>query len=1221
MLGALTYHAVAALTRERLEAIEARLQSKLNAGTNVNALERQVHFLAWAAVQGMSLGPHLPSEASLPPFARHVSLQTVFGSVGLSVPGFAALYAPGQRWLVDTLHAGNPDPNRQRVLARSTDLLLEVARRGKDLINQSDVQDKAVELNKLRAYVLGHTCHIAADVIVAPFVSATAWQLGDTLRAQLTPDQVVAAIDNAAAQLFRRDASPAAVAARGDLYRGWWIDPADLPAKFFDAFKDAIETNYGPGARPILRPSAPGGPPLPPQVSHAFWQQFQSNAPPDLSVDLLKDGYAALRSVMETRHVWTFGDWLAGTAWMFLPPLAAYPLIVAMPHTRALFKDNATVDGHPINRELGWFGLVMAPLATSALSPIVLSLYIAAATYRGVERESVFGWVSGGINLITSIIFLATINDSAAPAARWLLLFVLPFLGLLADAIYVLARGGGDPRHRQLAMSSLVPCVITAVYLLIHLALHQSQDLGMNGWLKESGGHPEGWGNAGFIGGWVIWAVLLVGGWLITAALLQADRESDPAADQFVSGAKHFLRMFPQVSLLFDPNLASDPNLESRRPSLATHYFPTDRRPLLKIWWEGAGDLYLRSDRNVLKFSTAADGTGNPQSVLAPAAPMTAAQFAGFLNQAVKEGAAFSARLKVELVDPQDFDYVLPPGNVFSDNGDDKATISDHDTAAAQFVKLGKTRDAAMVLYHAPRSRVAGFVGTNGQVRVDEDRRASVRGEAQALFNGVTVTGSGATHFTTFFEPGDVIATVGAAGGDQARIVVSIRNDQTLTVSQPFTFAAPVAAVAQNYQRLPNTRDVDTLAGPLQTTSVFRQYQGSGFDAMFVVGDEVRAQILSAPFDGIGTATFAGATVSGVGGSTAFTSFFNPGDIIATNGFVAEEFRIVANVANNATLTVTVPFTGAVGGFAVGYRRYRPSPGNGLITFAGTTVNGNADTRFTTFFNVGDVIATSGGVAGEECRVISAIQNDRTLTVTAAFTGAVGAGPLHYVRLAADTAQQRTVTAVTSTTMLTLDNPLAITPPPATPAAATAAICWRVGRVSREGFRVAPVAPAGIFAGDSLLERAADLGAMLCMGATTHMMTTPELQGAAGGSAPPHPAVNPVYQVFRNWNLSQRRFNEWQMLVSGGAVSEKRGAPRDPDPLQPGVPGGWTALTADGEAFASQLGWLTTMQKWLDVAGRPDANSLADTALHEGDPTNKQLSQAVAFLFDLPMPA
>jgi hypothetical protein len=1219
VLGALTYHAVAALTRDRLHSIESRLQAKINAGTNITDLERQVHFLAWAAGQAMSFGPHLPNETSLPPFARRLSKQTVFGSVGLTVPRFGGLYAPGQRWLFDTLHAGTPDPNRQRVLARSTDLLLAIARRGTELINQSNVPNKPDELNKLRAYLLGHASHIAADFVIAPFLNAAAWQLGDSTHSRLSTDQIMAAIDTAAAQLFRRDGSPPSVAASGDLYKGWWLDPSDLPAKFFDAYRDAIEANYGPGARPVLRPTSPAGPSLTPQVSHAFFQQFQSNTPPDLSVDLLKDAYDAFRSVMETQHVWTFGDWLAGTALIFLPPLVAYPLIVAMPHTRALFKDNATVDGHPVDSELGWFGLVMAPLATSSLAPLVLSMYFAATTYRGVEAESVLGWVTGGIDLISSIVFLATINDPSAPLARWLLLFVLPILGLLFHALYVLGRGKGDPRHRQLAMSSLLPLLIVGIYVLFHLAVHQSQDLGMNGWLKDSGGQPEGWGSAGFIGGWVMWAVLLLGAWLATAAILRAAQPSDPATDEFVTRTKHFLRMFPQVSLLFDANLAADPTAESRRPSLATHYFPTDQRPLLKIWWEGGGDLFFRSDRAALTFSTSADGSANQQTVLAPAAPMTASQFATFLTAAVKEGDAFSSKLKAELVDPSDFDYVLPPGNVFADAGDDRATIADHDTAAAQFARLATTRDAATVLYHAPRAHVAGFMGTNGPVRVDDDRRVAVRGDGQATFNAVTVTGT-ATRFSTFFEPGDIIATVGVAGGDQSRLVVSIADDTTLTVNQPFT----VPAGLQNYQRSASSRDIDTFAGPLQSGNVFRQYQGTGFDSTFLAGDELRALAIPAPTMGKGQATFTGTTVNGFpdggGVPTAFTSFFQRGDIIATLGFGPnDEFRVVADVSSDDALTVSVPFTPAVGGPKVWYWRYRPNSGEGQVTIAGTSVTGDSDTRFKSFFSVGDVIASSGGATGEECRIITSIQDDRTLTVLTPFTAAVvGASSVHYARLKASLAQERTVTTVNSPTLLTLDKPLVINQLPAGP---STAVCLRIGRLTREGFRVAPVAPTGIFEGDSLIDTAADLGAMLCMAATTHMMTTPELQGVAPAAAPRHPAVNPVFQVFRNWNLSQRRFNEWQMLVSGGAVSEKRGAPREPDPLQLGVQAVWHAPdTGDGETIANQLGWLTTMQKWLDVAARPEVNSLADVSLHEGDPTNKQLSRAVAFLFDLTMP-
>src|SRR5579859_3530230 len=165
MLGALTYHAITAMTLQRLAAIEAVLLAKIKSQNHVSALERQVHFLAKTAREGMNLPPHLPNDSTLPPFARELSVQTVFGSVGPGLPRFAALYAPGQRWLFDTLHSGNPDPNRQRVLAGSTDFLLRLAERGTALINATDLPDKPLQLGRLRAYILGHTCHIASDLV------------------------------------------------------------------------------------------------------------------------------------------------------------------------------------------------------------------------------------------------------------------------------------------------------------------------------------------------------------------------------------------------------------------------------------------------------------------------------------------------------------------------------------------------------------------------------------------------------------------------------------------------------------------------------------------------------------------------------------------------------------------------------------------------------------------------------------------------------------------------------------------------------------------------------------------------------------------------------------------------------------------------------------------------------------------------------------------------
>jgi hypothetical protein len=1073
MLGALTYHAIAAMTRERLESIDRILLAKIRSQRNVSPLERQVRFLAKTAHESMSLAPHLPNERTLPPFARNLSLHTVFGSAGPTFPRFAAMFAPGQQWLFETLHGGTPDPDRQRVLARSTDFLITLSERGTALINTSDVADKPAELRKLRAYLLGHTCHIAADLVSAPFVDSATWQLGDGSRSRLGNEQVVSAIEQAAAQLFRRDlVTTPSLSARGDLYQDWWLKPDDLPVSFFEAFTSALDTIYGPGARPVARPAS-GSSALAPQVTAAFAAQFGKDDPPGLSVRLLEDGYSAFRSVMEGSYVWNFGDWLAATAWMFLPPIGAYPLVVAMPHTRALFKDDATVDGQAVDTELGWFGLVMAPLATSLLAPIILNVYIAAFTYQGIGQETGFGLGAAAVHFITAIIFLATIGQAGHPVLRWLFLFIVPFVGLLVHAIYVLARGGSDPRHLQLALGSLVPCGITLLYVLFHVAWHQSQDLGMNGWLKEPDG--KGWGNGGFIGGWILWAVLMVGSWLVTSRLLMHSKGSEPEADAFVTGEKHYLRLFGYSSLMFDPDLAADPAAERARPSLATHYFPTDRRPLLKLWWEGTGDLFMRSDRHSLQFSTSEDGTGNPQAVLGPAAAMTATEFAALLTRAVKDGTSFNENLKAEIFSADDFDYILPGGEVFADAGDDGTTIAAHDAAAGRFFRLKTSPGDATVLYHAPRSHLASVEGADGPVVVvDTPRAAAVTGPGQATFvpaavltgddatRFITVIGDAATRFTTFFRSGDVIATTGVSP-NESRTILSVPNDHTLIVTVPFTTAV---AGSHAYQRAANTRETDTPAGTLRPGATVRTYQGTGFDAMFLPGDVIR---------------------------------------VVPEPPASPEDRTVVKVMSATEIEVDRPFS-------------------------------------------------------------------------AALSGTLGAAGVP---------------------------------------------CMRVGRLNRQGFRYAPVAgPAGLFAGDSLMERAADLGALLCMGAASHTLGATERQAVtAGADEERRPAVNTVYQVFRNWNLNHRRVNEWQMLVGGGAASEKRGTPAVADPLQPAVPSAFTALTPAGEETANRLGWVPLLEHWLAAASRPGVDSLADTSFREGDPSNRRLSEGIAFLLDLPMPA
>jgi hypothetical protein len=1060
MLGPLTYHAIAAMTRERLRHIDELLVAKIRSHQNPSDLERQVRFLAKRAHEIMSQTPHLPNDNTLPPFARQISQQAIFGSIGPSFPRYAAQFALSQSWLFDTIHRGNADPNREMVMARSSDFLLELWERARSLIEAANPADKLTQLEKMRGYVLGHTCHIAADLVSAPFVFGLKSRLGVGGVGPFSESQITEAIEERVAnRIFGKSH------ARGDDFKDWWPTTIDLPIKFFDAYKEALEAKFGPGARPKLRP-APGVRTPNPQVSRSFNEKFRSDAPPDLSVRLLEDGFSAFRASLEHRYVWNWGDWVAATWLMWLPPIFAYPLIVALPQTRALFKDGETVNDQPVKKGVGWLGLLMAPLVTSSLSPIALSIYISAFTNFGVGRETVLGWIVGGLNLITSIIFLITKDEEENPGLRGVFLFGLPFVGLAFHAIYVLTGGGGDRRRTQLALSSLVPVIVTAAYLIFHLSWHTDQGLGMNGWLKKKpDGSREEWGNAGFLGGWFLWAGLMIAGWLLLPLVL---RDRDDSADvSFVTGRGHFLRMFDQSSLFFDPELAQNPNAERRNPSLATHFYPTDRRPLAKIWWEGEGEMHVRSERFALRFSTANAGTNADQFVLAPPAPMTLAGFARFLNRAVTEGAIFTRNLKVELVDEEDFDYILPPGELFSDRGDDKTTIELHDPEAAKFTKLTTKKDDkdVVLLFHAPRARLANFVGKNATVVVDEDRRVDTPGDGgqiTVVSGNANVVGSAAagvnTKFATFFKRGDLIAT---AGG-QVRIVSTIQDDQNLTVTMPF--GAGEANVG--YARKANNRDDD------------------------------------------------------------------------------------------------LPGAGAIG----------PDPAYRVILGVGT--------NFDNFFMVGDVIRVrpvAAGAVAEE-RIVTQVISATQLMTDKAFSGGVIAGTPYD----------------------------------------------RVGRTTLEGFRylhAAKTTPVGVFSGETLIDRAADLGAVLAMGAVSHLLTDVERQAVGGADENTRPAVNRVYQVFRNWNLNHRRINEWRMLVLGEAVSEKRGVPRDPDSLQPGAPAGWTSLTAAGEETANLVGWVPLVSKWLDVARRPGVNSLANEAFREGDPTNRKLSEGIAFLFDLPMPA
>ncbi|HEX9644863.1 MAG TPA: tyrosinase family protein [Acidimicrobiia bacterium] len=156
---------------------------------------------------------------------------------------------------------------------------------------------------------------------------------------------------------------------------------------------------------------------------------------------------------------------------------------------------------------------------------------------------------------------------------------------------------------------------------------------------------------------------------------------------------------------------------------------------------------------------------------------------------------------------------------------------------------------------------------------------------------------------------------------------------------------------------------------------------------------------------------------------------------------------------------------------------------------------------------------------------------------------------------------------------------------------------------------------------------AADLAVILAMA------SVPALSGGSvtvsDGITPPLPPdrarVGEVAEVFRRWNLDERRRNEWDMLVSGGARSEKRGDASVADPLMATRSAAHPAPA--GEPIATAMGWIPIWRAWLRMATDPAADTSSSLAMPytpvvqfaDGSrrPTNEELSAGVSYLLEL----
>ena len=779
MPGVLTQTSILLLARARLSQMAHALRAKLaRPGAHLTDLDHRVLFLAEKALAMMSDGPP-PSDLTPPhPLAEGISKFAVMGSAGPNIPAASAVLADGHEWIYRTLHKGTPDGNREQVVARSTDFVLALVRHAADGISHLPGPSQPAALQAMRAYVLGHLCHVAAAVVGNPWMD----DLEDHLELRAQPGFPFGArgpIDARVAVQVLGVPGPR----EGQNWKSWWPTPDEVPPVFYEAFRQAFEEVYG--ARRITG-------------SAEFEESFAHLAPPALSRDLLRDGYDFYyHGILGMGYGFGFWNW----ALIFVPVVAIFALELVLfpllPHAHLAFTRPPWSVPSP-DGERALFELLAFPLLLSAPAALFYGFSAAALTNRGVGGLTVFGIIAAFVELAGLVGFLGTLgtaNRDFSSGLRWLLLFAVPVAAPVVFFILYLTRPGQPIGALELLDS--VPLLLTVASAVLYFLLFLP---------TGAASAALGAGTGGLIADYVIAAVLALAGvvvlWLHLARYIRNSilpEMTDETIEQrralvpislLPTDRRHLVRLFEDTTLWHDAALA--PAAADRK----AQFFPSDRRKLIKLWWEPgappAGDVFVRSDRFQLVFAAAADGSGPAPVVLpAPVVPSTAAEYVAFLNGAAIALAGVTGQLKAALVYPADLDYELPPGATFADAGDGEATTAAHDRAASRFVRLGHAGDdSAYVLYHAPRAAQSVHFGSGGAVPLT-DREEEIAGEGTIASHGTTVTGTGSL-FRIFFRVGDLLRAGGPGGpGGQTRAVTLVSSDTTLTVASAFSPELP----------------------------------------------------------------------------------------------------------------------------------------------------------------------------------------------------------------------------------------------------------------------------------------------------------------------------------------------------------------------------------------------------------------------------------------------
>lgn len=798
MPAVLTHKAILLLARERLADLRARLTAKKGSAGQLTDVELRVLHLADKAHGLLSRAMPVADDttAGVGALGAGVSRFAVMGSMGPDITGFSAILAmPAGKWVFDLVHKGTPDENREPVVARSTDFVLQMWREASQRIDRRPADSEAQRARKaeardaVRAYLLGHLCHVAGDAVCHPFIHDVEWHLGVASRAKLDHSRGEMSIDARVAQR---------VMGRGHVREGqawdrWWPGKGDVPPELFEAYDAALEEIYKARS---ARPKGFGG----------FEKELEEIRPLALTPKFVRDGYSVMRGgAVSMVYGWGYGSW-----WLFLMPvalslMAVGPLAAALPHGSRLTREAFW----EVDDERAWSEFLTLPLAATALVPVFYGTWIASLTTTGVEGITAFGQVAAWIDLVLAAVFFGTLGVDDLPwALRWFLFLGLPLAtGIALGAI---AYRNRDDRKGAAILATIyaAPALIGIAYFLVNqLVGVVGSGIGAGvGALAGLAGDDVG-GSAGegadvgrAVGHWLVAGVLVVltgVAWFMAPSRLR-DIKLPERPEPFPAERRHFVRLFDDTTLFHHlPLPAAAPG--SSVPTLAQRFFPAEARKLLVLWWEGGGELFVRSRRTHLEFSLSAAGT-DPQTVPGPLTPMTPREYGELLGRTVRDSANAAGKLKAELAYDHDagLDLELPPGATFADEGDLLETVEGHDEAAARWIKVGTTKETGWVLRHAPKALQSVRFSRVGPTPFDPRAEDGVPGIGTVSSERIALHGTG-TDFRAFFVPGDRVRVAG-----QVRVVTLVPADDRLVISSPLDPEVPAGTA---YSRVGTERE------------------------------------------------------------------------------------------------------------------------------------------------------------------------------------------------------------------------------------------------------------------------------------------------------------------------------------------------------------------------------------------------------------------------------